>query len=166
MVACTIGFEWEPFRCAVEANHIKTNDKATLMNMLSVPWVGFHSSSSTFTHRLIKASSMSSDSHLLLTNAHVHLLSHSSDLLTLKLISIICTNIKCCMCIIHTTHATLNVNNQKEEWGSIDTRLTEYTIAPMLSMHILVIFSLAPMPKKCFDCTYEMAPFKMKSPSQ
>ena len=88
-----------------------------IMNIFSVHLVDFHSLSSTCTHRLINDSSMSSHSHLLLTNPHIHSLSHYSDLLTLKLVSLVGTNSAIFMSIIHTTHISLTDNSQVEVWG-------------------------------------------------
>ena len=118
-VTCAIGLEWGSSKCVVEANHMHGSHwkemtklfPSLFTNIFSVHKVDFHSLPSTFTHRLIKGSSMSRDSHLLLTNVHFHSRSHSSDLLNNSSQSYAQTFIFLWVPVI------LNVNNPGEKGG-------------------------------------------------
>ena len=134
-------------RRAVEANHMHVghwkNDKA-------MPFSAYEDRQCSlsrcpllilniYTHRLIKDSSVSSDSHLSLTNAHFHSLSHSYDLLQNSSHSYAYTFIF--LWVSFTPHTSLWMSIIRgRNVGSKETQLSEYTISHISSMHKIVIY--------------------------
>ena len=138
LMTCTIGFEWGPSRCAVEVNHMCGGNwieitelcHSMLMNIFSVHWLDFLSLSSTFTHRLIKVSSILFDSYIAHKCTFTNLtcsLQSSSQSYAHSFIFVL---------VSLTPHRLLQMSvTRGRSVGSKETKFTEYKIAHMPSMH-------------------------------
>ena len=121
-----------------------------LMNIFSENWVDFHSLCSTFTERLIKDSSISSDSQLfLLMHTFVYWVTHLNYSLQNSSQSYAQTFLF--LWVSFTPHTSFGISiTRGRSVGSKENPLTEYTIAHMPSMHKLFFFFTDPHAKGVF----------------